>query len=636
MKPHYLLQELKDLLQSPDELIWFFDSGFADGIWYWDLENPEHEWFSDRFWEALGYKSADRERRPSAWMRLADPEDLDRASRYLTEHLGDSDFRFNEVIRFTHKSGRSVWMRCVGRAIYDANGKAIRVLGLHHDVTNDVLIEKTKRLENELVQNGFKSPEAGYWELLVSDGSVFWSSQMYLIHGVGYDFDVNLEHGLDFYSPADQVKISAAIQHAIETPGLAISKEVTLHAKNGEKVPALITFKGIPSPANGEGSQRVIGTFEAFRDDKQEKLKLERKLTDINKQLFLSSQTMNMGFLEFSKDLSEIQSCGFLPVMLDIPAAQNTAVHIKRKLKVIQEGRQVLFLPRVVQLCEDLQLSMGQRVWLGDFLLQFANKGKRNWFKAYISVRQNPNGEMVYNLLLHNFDEEKRRELERAEQQYFLKRSQQVSGVGHYVIYLEQGRWEGSAVMLDILGIDHTFEKTVDNWVSLLTEPFRESVPQQFYESVMAQSSFQMTYQIRRKSDRQIRWVEVKADFSRREDIYKTGFEPTLVGTIRDVTEGVEYTRKIEAQNAFLRKLAWSQSHEVRAPLARLMGVAEALQSMDPADPDARMFFESIMPTAIELDRVITEMNRRINAFEDTFGNPLQDQDSEAVCPPAS
>lgn len=49
MKANYLLRELKELSHSPEELLWFFDSGFADGIWYWDLENPDNEWFSDRF-----------------------------------------------------------------------------------------------------------------------------------------------------------------------------------------------------------------------------------------------------------------------------------------------------------------------------------------------------------------------------------------------------------------------------------------------------------------------------------------------------------------------------------------------------------------------------------------------------------
>lgn len=555
-------------------------------------------------------------------MKLADPEDLAKTSGFLDENLGKSDFQFNQVIRFSHKSGRSVWMRCVGRAIYNEKGKAIRILGFHHDITSDIIIQKTKTLENELVQNGFKSPEAGYWELRVDDGTVFWSSQMYLIHGVNYDFALTLDNCLDFYAADDQARLASTIKSCIENPGMISSLDVKLFAKNGSVHPAVITFKCVITQSVNQ--TRIIGTLETFSEATTRQLSLEKKLTDTKKQLYLSSQTLNMGFLEFSADLSHIESCGYLPVLLEIPEAQVSAIHLKRKLKVIFGGKQELFLPHVVQLCKSMALGFGQRIWLGDFLLQYASKGKRNWFKAYVNIKQGAGTEPVFTLLLHNFDDEKKRELELLEQQYFLERSQQVSGVGHYVIYLERGVWEGSPVMLEILGIDDSFEKSVDNWISLLTDQFRETVPQQFYESVMAKRSFNSVYQIVRPADGAVRWIEVKADYVNRENLYKTSFESTLVGTLRDVTDQVEYTRQIEEQNAFLRKLAWSQSHEVRAPLARLMAVTEALSEMDPADPDTETLRNCLLPTAKELDDVITRLNRNINIFEEASGVSLR------------
>ncbi|MCC5934450.1 MAG: PAS domain-containing protein [Balneolales bacterium] len=613
---------MKELSHSPEELLWFFDSGFADGIWYWDLENPDNEWFSDRFWEALGYKSAEVEQRPSAWMKLADPDDLEATSRFLDENLGKPDFQFNQLIRFSHKSGRSVWMRCVGRAIYNEKGKAIRILGFHHDITSDIIIQKTKTLENELVQNGFKSPEAGYWELRVDDGTVFWSSQMYLIHGVSYDFDLTLDNCLDFYSKEDQIRLSNTISSSVENPGMISSLEVVLYARNGSRVPALVSFKCVS--AESPGRMRIIGTFEIFNTSSDQQLRLEKKLTDAQKQLYLSSQTLNVGFLEFTPDLSYIGSCGYLPVLFDIPEIQNSAIHIKRKLKAIIDGKQVLFIPHVLQLCADMNITFGQRIWLGDFLLQYASKGKRNWFKAYVNIKQGAGTEPVFTLLLHNFDDEKKRQMEQREQQFFLERSQLVSGVGHYVIYLDRGFWEGSSIIDDILGIDDKFVRTVDNWVSLLTPEFQQSVPQKFSEAVQSGSSFRMTYQIIRPADKARRWIEVNADYINRENLYKTNFEPTLIGTLRDVTDQMEYIKKIEEQNAFLRKLAWSQSHEVRAPLARLIAVTEALSEMAPGDPDTETLRNCLLPTAKELDDVITRLNRNINIFEEASGVSLR------------
>ena len=51
---HYLKRELDDLVRSSFNTIKFLDGGSLDGLWYWDLENPEHEWISPKFWEVFG------------------------------------------------------------------------------------------------------------------------------------------------------------------------------------------------------------------------------------------------------------------------------------------------------------------------------------------------------------------------------------------------------------------------------------------------------------------------------------------------------------------------------------------------------------------------------------------------------
>ncbi|WP_262886832.1 PAS domain-containing protein [Mucilaginibacter humi] len=43
----------------------------------------------------------------------------------------------------------------------------------------------------------------------------------------------------------------------------------------------------------------------------------------------------------------------------------------------------------------------------------------------------------------------------------------------------------------------------------------------------------------------------------------------------RDITERMNYLTAIEEQNKQLRDIAWSQSHIVRAPLARIIGLTE-------------------------------------------------------------
>src|SRR5690606_40818312 len=50
-----------------------------------------------------------------------------------------------------------------------------------------------------------------------------------------------------------------------------------------------------------------------------------------------------------------------------------------------------------------------------------------------------------------------------------------------------------------------------------------------------------------------------------------------LVGFTLDITTHRQQTRELEMRNARLMEIAWVQSHEVRAPLARLMGLVHLL-----------------------------------------------------------
>lgn len=75
-----------------------------------------------------------------------------------------------------------------------------------------------------------------------------------------------------------------------------------------------------------------------------------------------------------------------------------------------------------------------------------------------------------------------------------------------------------------------------------------------------------------------------------------------------DVTERLEYIEKIEEQNKKLRDIAWMQSHVVRAPLARILGLTDLLVKQIVADDDKSAAILLIENSAKELDKVIREI----------------------------
>lgn len=75
-----------------------------------------------------------------------------------------------------------------------------------------------------------------------------------------------------------------------------------------------------------------------------------------------------------------------------------------------------------------------------------------------------------------------------------------------------------------------------------------------------------------------------------------------------DITEKQEYISTIETQNKKLRDIAWTQSHVVRAPLSRLLGVINLLQ-LEPDDSDDVPFLlEQVKLSGEELDNIVQKI----------------------------
>lgn len=79
----------------------------------------------------------------------------------------------------------------------------------------------------------------------------------------------------------------------------------------------------------------------------------------------------------------------------------------------------------------------------------------------------------------------------------------------------------------------------------------------------------------------------------------------------------------LKTQNALLKDIAWSQSHLVRAPLARIMGVIPFLKEGETPEFTLAMMVDIVAESCKELDTVIRHVT------EKTYQNELLDETSE-------
>ncbi|MBD1364538.1 PAS domain S-box protein [Mucilaginibacter sp. ZT4R22] len=110
-----------------------------------------------------------------------------------------------------------------------------------------------------------------------------------------------------------------------------------------------------------------------------------------------------------------------------------------------------------------------------------------------------------------------------------------------------------------------------------------------------------------RASDRSAFWIHYTIT-----PVYEQGVVNGCCITGRDITSGRIYLQKIEEQNRTLREISWMQSHVVRAPVARIIGLSAILHN-DPDDKDIKVIANYLNQSAEELDEVIKNITEKIS-----------------------
>ena len=78
---------------------------------------------------------------------------------------------------------------------------------------------------------------------------------------------------------------------------------------------------------------------------------------------------------------------------------------------------------------------------------------------------------------------------------------------------------------------------------------------------------------------------------------------------VRDVTAKKKVKSTLEKQNEILKEIAWQQSHEVRGPVASIMGLCELLSAKAAKfSPDEKLYVELLLESAKKLDSIIKKI----------------------------
>jgi PAS domain S-box-containing protein len=291
---HYLKKELYDLVKTDNTIFEFIQESSLDGIWYWDLDNPEEEWMSPKFWSVLGYDYKLMPHKPSAWQAIINQDDLKLANELFIKHCENPEIPYDQTVRYTHKKGFVVWIRCRGLAIRDNAGKPIRMLGLNQNITEYVAKEHASDKNIALLNYTQKISGIGSWELDLKTNEVFWTEELYNMYG----FDPKLppppytEH-MKLFTPESWEQLSSAINLTKEK-GIPYELELKTIRKDGSE--GYLWAHG-EAEYNPDG---VITHLKGIAQDITEKKIAEHEKDELTKRLNFALDASGDGIWEWS------------------------------------------------------------------------------------------------------------------------------------------------------------------------------------------------------------------------------------------------------------------------------------------------------------------------------------------------
>ncbi|GAP17099.1 GAF domain-containing protein [Levilinea saccharolytica] len=128
------LQRTLQALREREERFDLVVRGTNDGIWDWNLQT-QSVYYSPRWKAMIGYAENELDDSPEVWSSRVHPEDLPLVEREIQRHLNGETEMMQAETRFLHRDGTYRWILTRGVCVRDANGKPLRLVGSHADVT---------------------------------------------------------------------------------------------------------------------------------------------------------------------------------------------------------------------------------------------------------------------------------------------------------------------------------------------------------------------------------------------------------------------------------------------------------------------------------------------------------------------
>ena len=238
-----------------------------DGLYDWNLESNEI-YYSPGWKMMLGYQDHELANDFSIWEETTDKEDVKKSWALQQKLISKEIDRFVLEFKMKHKDGHWVEILSRAEAIFNDEGKAIRIVGTHTDITDRKQAEKSLQLSEERFTLAMKASNDGLFDWNLETNDIYYSPGWKKM--LGYE-----DHELaNDFSVWEKTTEEVDVKKSWELQQKLISKEIDrfvlefkMKHKDGHWVEILSRAEAI---FNGEGKAiRIVGTHTDITERKQ-------------------------------------------------------------------------------------------------------------------------------------------------------------------------------------------------------------------------------------------------------------------------------------------------------------------------------------------------------------------------------
>ncbi len=517
-------RQAENTLKESEERLRLALEGTSDGIWDWNLKTGL-VYFSPRYYTMLGYEPGEFVAAYESWRQLLHPDDAP-ATVETVQRAIQSRTPYTAEFRLRTKNGDWRWTLGRGKVVeFDEAGQAVRMAGSHTDITErkraeEALQEKTEELDQffTVALDLFCIAGAdGYFRRLNPQ----WEAVL------GYSLpELQKQPFLDLVHPDDLAGTLAAIGD-LSAQKMVLNFVNRYRCRDGSY--RWIEWRSYPAGNLIYAAARDITERRQVEETLRDRENRLSAIFNNNSDLQL---LMNLE-LDGTFRVAAINQC-----YLD--TVQRYGINFSEQDcigKTLNE--MVLELLGFDEMVLDYTLRYYRQVVESGLPVRYEEYFDVGTNRFYSEVTIVPvfddMGACRYVLWSsHEITERKRAEKALQESEFFLQKSQAVARLGSYYFNAKTGQWISSPALDELFGLDSSFTRDVDGWITLVHPEEQEELRCYLGQYVLAEHNrFDKEYRIIRYHDHQERWVHGLGELELDED----GCTTAMIGTVQDITE---------------------------------------------------------------------------------------------------